>query len=341
MDSLVRVMTQRSGFPSFRPHRLLRSPHAQTLAGAYLPGSRQAYSAQQRRVQVSDGDQLVLHDDRPPDWQRGNRVAILVPGLGGCYRSGYMQRIAGKLNARGIRTFRLDQRGWGASFNLANLPFHGARIADLAAGVADVAGCCPGSPGTLIGFSLGANMALNYCGREYSAASAWIDSVVAVCPPLDAQRCVRHLGQASNGLYDRHFVHVLLRHLRRRRLAGLPPAPIKLVRRPRSLLEFDTLFTAPAGGFETVEAYYQVVSAQESLKQIRRPTLLLRAQDDPLAICEDLPADELSPTVECQTTTAGGHLGFIGRAGLDPDRRWMDWRVVEWVAQFGACPIGP
>jgi predicted alpha/beta-fold hydrolase len=33
----------------------------------------------------------------------------------------------------------------------------------------------------------------------------------------------------------------------------------------------------------------------------------------------------------------GGHLGFVGRAGVDADRRWMDWRVVDWVlAQDGS-----
>jgi len=24
-------------------------------------------------------------------------------------------------------------------------------------------------------------------------------------------------------------------------------------------------------------------------------------------------------------------LGFVGRGGVDADRRWMDWRVVDWV----------
>ncbi len=198
-------------FPSFKPHHLLRNPHAQTLAAVYLPGAKYAYSARQRRVRVSDGDQIVLHDDRPTNWQRGDRVAVLVPGLGGCHSSGYMQRIAAKLNARGVRTFRMDQRGWGAGFALARRPFHGARYADLAAAVEFAAGCCPDSPSTLIGFSLGANIALNLCSRYDASAPVWLDSLVAVCPPLDVGRCVQRLAQQSSGLYDRHFVSLMLR----------------------------------------------------------------------------------------------------------------------------------
>jgi uncharacterized protein len=316
---------------------LLRNPHVQTLAAIYLPGSKYAYSARQRHVRVSDDDQIVLHDDRPLNWQRGDRAAILVPGLGGCHRSGYMQRIAAKLNARGIRTFRMDQRGWGAGFALARLPFHGARFADLAAAVECAARCCPGSPGTLVGFSLGGNITLNLCSRYDSSASTWIDSNVAVCPPLDVLRCVRRLMHQSNGLYDRHFVSLLLRQLRRRRRAGLESLPVEFPHRPRSLLEFDTMFTAPAGGYDSVESYYRAVSAMDALTQIRQPTLLLRAADDPLAICDALQAGQSSAAVECETTSQGGHLGFIGRAGVDPDRRWMDWRVVDWIAGRGSC----
>jgi predicted alpha/beta-fold hydrolase len=30
-------------------------------------------------------------------------------------------------------------------------------------------------------------------------------------------------------------------------------------------------------------------------------------------------------------TDHGGHVGFVGKKGLDPDSRWLDWRVVEIV----------
>jgi predicted alpha/beta-fold hydrolase len=30
-------------------------------------------------------------------------------------------------------------------------------------------------------------------------------------------------------------------------------------------------------------------------------------------------------------TKHGGHLGFIGKSGIDADNRWMDWRVVDWL----------
>jgi hypothetical protein len=39
----------------------------------------------------------------------------------------------------------------------------------------------------------------------------------------------------------------------------------------------------------------------------------------------------LSDTTDLVITPCGGHLGFIGSGGSDPDRRWLDWRIIEWM----------
>jgi predicted alpha/beta-fold hydrolase len=49
--------------------------------------------------------------------------------------------------------------------------------------------------------------------------------------------------------------------------------------------------------------------------------------------CNALERAGASHSVRVHLTEHGGHLGFIGRSGVDPDRRWMEWRVVDWVTQ--------
>ena len=120
----------RDSLPPFRQHLLFRGGHAQTLAGAYLPGRRYRYRAEQREVTLPDGDRIVLHDDCPAGWQSGQRAALLIHGLAGSHQSGYMQRIAHKLQARGVRAFRMDLRGCGAGAGLARLPYHSGRSED-------------------------------------------------------------------------------------------------------------------------------------------------------------------------------------------------------------------
>ena len=61
------------------------------------------------------------------------------------------------------------------------------------------------------------------------------------------------------------------------------------------------------------------------------PILILSARDDPMIPPDTLESASLPPAVRLHMTDRGGHLGFVGRRGVDADRRWMDWRVVDWV----------
>ena len=318
-------------FPDFRPHRFLPGGHAQTLAGIFLPGTCQPEKAKQHLVELPDGDRLVLHDDAPACWRPGQRTALLIHGLAGCHGSPYMRRIAARLNAGGVRTFRMDLRGCGAGIRLARLPYHSGRSEDAAAALVEIARLCPGSPTTMLGFSLGGNIALKLLGEVGAAPPGHLDSGVAVGPPVDLLACVEALGRPRNRLYDRYFAWMLLRRLAERRRLFPEALTVDFQRRPRGLYEFDDAFTAPLCGFGNAENYYRRSSSSQFLPAIALPTLILAAADDPLVTSEPLRSARLSPSTQLHLARQGGHLGFVGRRGGDPDRRWMDWRVVRWV----------
>jgi predicted alpha/beta-fold hydrolase len=322
-------------FPPFEPHRWLKGAHAQTIAAAYLPGGRAPYRARQHRVPVAGGDEVVLHDDCPDSWQAGERTVLMVHGLAGCHQSAYMVRIARKLNERGVRAFRMDQRGCGAGLQLARRPYHAGRTEDVAAALEYIQRQCPGSPTTLIGFSIGGNVSLKLAGEVGSGACGGLDSVIAVCPPVDLEACSRRIEHPSNRFYQRHLLSALYKmHQQRVRLVA-GAAVIQNGRRPRSLRELDDQFIAPTWDFAGVEDYYQRSSAMHYLSQVRIPTRLLAAGDDPLVPVEQYDRTAPSPQVQLHLTDHGGHLGFVGRVGPDPDRRWMDWRVLHWVLDAG------
>ena len=321
----------KAALPPFRPHLLLKGGHAQTLAGVYLPGHRMEYRAKQHRVTLADGDRLVLHDDCPEGWRPGDRVALLIHGLAGCHESGYMRRISHKLSQRGVRAFRMDLRGCGAGHELASLPYHSGRSEDAAVAIEEIAGLAPRSPLTLVGFSLGGNITLKLAGELEDRRCGYLDSAMAVCPPADLAACSRQIQKRPNTLYDRYFVRQLLvqlearRHLLPREHAG----PFERI--PRTLWEFDNLFTAVVCGFGTADNYYSTASSLPLLPRIQLPTLILASRDDPMIPPVALETAPLPPAVRLHMTDHGGHLGFVGRGGIDPDRRWMDWRVGDWV----------
>jgi predicted alpha/beta-fold hydrolase len=318
-------------FPPFRPHPLLANGHAQTLAGAYLPGRSYCYRARRHCIELDDGDALILHDDCPAGWRNGDRVALLIHGLGGCHASGYMQRIAHKLSARGVRAFRMDLRGCGAGVAVARLPYHSGRSEDAAAAIRAIELVAPASPVALIGFSLGGNITLKLAGELGGRTCGNLERTMAVCPPVDLSACSRHISQRRNRLYDRYFVGLLLGQLKQRhRQARQAPAG-RFAGPPRTLWEFDNGYTAVVCGFGTADNYYAEASSLTRLAEIRLPTLILSARDDPLIPPDALEGARLPGSVKLCMSEQGGHLGFVGRGRVDADRRWMDWRVVEWV----------
>jgi uncharacterized protein len=335
-------MAVRFSIPDFKPHPLLHNGHAQTLAGVYLPGGRFVERAVKRCVSLPDGDTVVLHDDRPAEWRPGDRVALLLHGLAGCHQSCYMRRVAGKLVGRGVRTFRMDLRGCGAGEGLASQPYHGGRSDDARAALEALQTLCLGSPVTIVGFSLSGNIVLKLIGESPHSVPINVEKAVAVCPAIDLGLCARSLVGPWQRFYERYFVRSLCRQIKvNRRLRPDVPA-LSAKRRLKTLIEFDDAYTGPVCGFGTADSYYSTSSARPHLANIRLPTLILTAADDPLIPIAAFDALELPDTVLLHRTEYGGHLGYVGRAGVDPDLRWMDWRIVDWVtADFPPAAAAP
>jgi predicted alpha/beta-fold hydrolase len=318
-------------FKPFVPHPLFRGGHVQTLAGTYLPGQRSVDMSTCHRVQLDDGDVVILHDTRPPLWRAGDRAALLMHGLAGCHQSGYMVRIAEKLKAAGVRAFRLDHRGCGAGEGLARYPYNAGRSEDALAALKAIGALCPGSPTAIVGFSLSGNIVLKLLGEAPERLPDFVDRAMAVNPPIDLAAAVECIRRPSCRMYDRHFVGLLYQQvLRHQRIVADPPAH-RMERRPRELFEFDDLYTAAVCGYRGAADYYARCSAIQFVSRIELPTLVLAAGDDPLVPARVLEAAPWPVPVKLHVAAGGGHLGYIARGGLDRDRRWMDWRVVDWV----------
>ncbi|MFP6765451.1 MAG: alpha/beta fold hydrolase [Planctomycetaceae bacterium] len=320
-------------FPGFQPHPLLRGGHRQTLFSFFLRGTGYSAGTMQHAIEIPDGDRLILHDNPPKHWATGDPVAVLLHGLAGCHGSAYMVRVGEKLAARGVRAFRLDHRGCGAGTHLARFPYNAGRSDDVRLALKTIHTICPASPSAVVGFSLSGNIALKMLGEDGSQSNAApppVTCAVAVNPPIDLALCGAALAQRQNRIYERHFIKLLCRQVAQR-ISHFPDAPRPVWHSPpRRLREFDDAYTAPASGFNGVKDYYEQCSGHQFVASIRVPTLILTARDDPLIPARSFQSIA-TPYVKTVITAHGGHLGYIGRQTGDPDRRWMDWRIVDWL----------
>lgn len=332
MSRINGALKSRAGrFPTFRPHPLLKSGHAQTLAANYLHGAPKVRTAKDvHHVRLNDGDHVVLHDDCPDNWRPGDEAVLLLHGLAGSHRSAYVVRAARKLNERGVRSFRMDYRTCGAGSELASRSYHAGQSEDVVSSLHQIAQLCPGSPLGIAGYSMGGNVALKALGENPDALPETVCRGAVVNPAIDLAVCCEYLKGPMQRLYDRHFAKALTRHVSKHSafaesVSSLLASPVGRIR------EFDERFTVPHWGFGTVEEYYRSASSARVIKQIRVPTLILHSRDDPLIPGDLFDTLDHSESVSLHLSEHGGHLGFIGTSGVDQDRRWMDWRMVDWL----------
>lgn len=320
--------------PDFCPPSWLRNGHLQTIYAAYLFQGLKPESSIEHQIALDDGDTLMIHDDCPTSWKPGDRVVLLVHGLSGCAASSHVARVSHKFNDLGFRTIRMDQRGSGAGAFIAKRHTYAGASHDLAEVVNFMVKLIVGSPISIIGCSMGGNILMKYLCEDPDLVPRQVDSAIAVSPPIDLARCAWNLRRGFNRVYDYRFLRRVYRSWRERRqnvpdLVDFPTNP-----RPFRLLHFDDMYVAPAAGYRSAREYYSKSSSAPMLHQCRVPTLLLTAKDDPL-IPFDMYLDyPLSDAIRFLVTDCGGHLGYINSQSEDPDRRWLDWRMCDWISQL-------
>ena len=313
----------------------LRSGHLQTIAIGYFAGPPRTEQATQHIVPLEDGDAIVLHEDAPASSSLApatpKRVAILIHGLTGCHASPYVQRLAFKLNQAGVHTYRMDMRGCGAGSQLARDLCHAGRSADALAAMRFVANRHREAILMPVGFSLGAAVLLRTLGEFANELPDEVRHAFAVSPPIDLRDCCLRIQRGLSRWYDRTLARWLYQRVQERKALHKALAELDNGSPPRTIWDFDEQFTAPLGGFRSAEHYYHECSSLPLLTNIRVPTTILTADDDPVVPGHGLSEASLPATIQHWRTRHGGHLGYYAARNKDPDQWWMDWRIVEFA----------
>ena len=300
----------------FRPALWMPGPHAQTILPSLLPavGVRGAVEAIDVPVASQTWVRMIL--SLPSGAPRGTVLAI--HGLSGSAESGYMRRTASQALARGWAVARLNLRTCGGTEALAATLYNAGQSEDAGAALSALADRGLPRPYALIGFSLGGNIAMRYAGLTGDACLA--DAVVGVNPPVDLNACIDALERSGNALYHAYFTRNLCAHLRRMRRLREIPGPDARRGAIRGVREFDDVFTAPDAGYAGAAEYYRRASAGPVLSGLKRPSMILSAQDDPLVPVSMFAAyHAASKHLRFLHPRSGGHCGYWG---ADAPRFW-------------------
>ena len=84
----------------FYPFPFARSGFWQTIYGAYWPILKPSKPDFYHYVALPDGDILVVAENRPKTWQPGQRIMLMVHGLGGSHQAWVKHAENGELGRR-------------------------------------------------------------------------------------------------------------------------------------------------------------------------------------------------------------------------------------------------
>lgn len=319
----------------FVPRRGLRNPHAQTLAGNFLPRTSALPAPEERFFQVEEDVEVrcVCHW-QPDDRRHQALTVIIVHGLEGSSDSKYVIGTGSKAWQKGMNVVRMNMRNCGGTEHRTPTLYHSGLSGDVGA----VAKTLIESDGlrkiALVGYSMGGNLVLKLAGDWGKNAPQELVSVAGVSPAMDLAPSADALHDPANRIYEWKFLRGLRRRYRRKvelfpgrydpaHLAGL-----------RTIRDFDNEITARYSGFTGADDYYHRASAARVVEDIAVPALVIHSMDDPfIRMLPETRAKLLANRhVRFLETQHGGHCAFLAQAN-GYDGRWAEKQVVEFFAE--------
>ncbi|MEM7374658.1 MAG: alpha/beta fold hydrolase [Bacteroidota bacterium] len=314
---------------SYRPPLLLRNRHAATMFPSLFRKVKGLHY-ERERLDTPDGDFLDL------DWvQAGNnRLVIGLHGLEGSADRSYIRGMMRHFHRNKWDCMGLNFRSCSGEMNRKLRVYHSGETGDIGWVIDQILERDQYKEIVLVGFSMGANVALKYVGELGAKIPKAIRCVVAISAPCDLASCSTELNKEGvNRIYLKRFMHYLNEKLAHK-LEHFPgEISLPQDRMPKDFAEFDNWFTAPMHGFEDAEDYWARASSLPFLPNIHVPSLIINARNDTFLGEECYPYEiaDKHPLISLEVPRFGGHVGFaqFGTKGV----YWSEQRALNFVSE--------
>ncbi len=317
--------------PPFRPRFPWWGPDLQTIAG--LLGGKAVdlapHTSERLCFPMADrtGDILLGMLDQPAEPVAGRPLVIFLHGLTGDETSPYVVKAARHLLDRGYAVLRLNVRGAGPSRPYCKEHYHVGRTADFRRVLAQIPDDFTQNGMVAVGYSLGGAVLLKYLGEEGSFSS--LRAAATICAPIDLFGTCQHMMKPRNWLYHRYMLRAIKAEAMGEGVR-MTDDERAILRAARSVWEYDDRFIAPRYGFNGAKDYYQLCAPIEFMPEVRVPTMVLAAGDDPWIPVEHYRAFAWSdnPWLLPVIPPAGGHVGFHGDGS---GQAWCDLALEKFL----------
>ena len=281
------------------------------------------------RLELEDGDFL----DLDCTLLKSDKVVIAIHGLEGSSNSTYIHSLATLLHDHGIDMIALNLRSCSGVPNRLYSSYHSGKTRDLHSVITYVTEKLNYQSVSIVGYSLGGNMAIKYMGEYAAGMSQKIKTAIGVSVPCDLEGSAKKINLHSNRLYRKVFMKSLLKKLKDK-VSKFPQSPLTTedLKNIHDFKDFDNAYTAPAHGFKDAVDYWHQSSCKQFIPKINKPTLLITAMDDPFLTksCYPFKEAEANTMFYLLTTQYGGHVGF-GQSLNPHSNNWCEKQIINFI----------
>ena len=310
---------------NYQPYFLYKNAHINTMGTSLFRRVKSNYK--RVRIETPDNDFLDL------DFSLVNSKKLLIAthGLEGSSDSSYIKGIISMFNNQGWDAVGLNLRSCSGEPNRLFRSYHSGSSEDLDSVVKYVESKYNYESIYLVGFSLGGNITLKYVGENGSKLSKKIKAAAAVSVPCHLKDAGVVISQSKNPIYIKRFLRTLIaKAIDKKKRHPYQEIDLAAIKNSKNFFDFDNAFTAPANGFKDADDYWKKSSCKQFLPNIKTPTLLINALDDPFLskTCFPFEEAEANPSFYFEATEKGGHVAFSSNATFS-GVFWHEKRILD------------
>jgi predicted alpha/beta-fold hydrolase len=291
----------------YKPPFYLFNQHLETVVPSALRKVK-GVKYERERIETNDGDFLDI------DWVKNNnsRLIIASHGLEGSSDRPYIQGIAKLFAQNNWDVLAWNCRSCSGEMNRKEFLYHHGFTQDVEEVVSKAI-----STGyneiVMIGFSMGGSLTLKYVGENGQDLYPEIKGAMAVSVPCNLSSSSRMLALKKNKFYQNRFMRKLDIKLREKSMQYPGLIEIKPWKSFKDFHDFDTHYSARIFGYKDAQDFYDNVQCYPHLRNIKIPTLILNALNDPMLTGDCYPESEAkaNKNILLELTNYGGHVGFL------------------------------
>jgi len=313
--------------PNYKPSSWQFNGHIQTIYPSILRKINFSYQ-QRERLELPDGDFVDL------DWTIASperkKLVIITHGLEGDSHRHYVLGMARLFTLNGYDALGWNCRSCSGELNRLLRFYHHGDAGDLRLVIDHAIKKHAYDEIILIGYSMGGSLTLRVVGEYPDTVPSQIKKAIAFSVPCDLLAGVKALSLPGNKIYANRFLKKLGAKIKQKEKLFPGQISYEGYEKITHFTDFDNRYTAPLHGFTDAYDFYARASVKPLLKNIRVPSLLVQAINDPFLLEDCMGYDEAAANnhLFLETPDQGGHCGFMlpGNAFS-----WAELRALEFA----------